>query len=116
MPSLGRKPTPTKLKVAAGNPGKRPLNDREPQPAVAEPPLPAWLPQRAKAEWRRIVPELLALGLLTRIDQAALVSYCVAVAEVETATRTLEKEGRVCRMPLLDKLGNVLLNPDGKQV
>jgi hypothetical protein len=28
----GRKPKPTRLKLVAGNPGKRPLNPREPTP------------------------------------------------------------------------------------
>ncbi len=28
----GRKPIPTKLKILHGNPGKRPLNDKEPEP------------------------------------------------------------------------------------
>ena len=32
MATRGRKPKPTALKVLEGNPGKRPLNDREPVP------------------------------------------------------------------------------------
>ena len=28
----GRKPKPTRLKVISGNPGKRPINDSEPDP------------------------------------------------------------------------------------
>lgn len=98
----GPAPKPTKLKIAAGNPGKRPLNGREPNPGVAAPKMPAWLPVRAKAEWRRIVPELVRLGLLSSIDLAALAAYCVAFAELEEATRTVEREGRVCVWPIYD--------------
>ena len=35
MATRGRKPKPTALKVLEGNPGKRPLNDREPVPPKA---------------------------------------------------------------------------------
>ena len=108
MGRRGPPPKPTRLKVAAGNPGKRPLNPAEPQPAVEVPRCPAWLPKRAKAEWRRITPELHRLGLVALIDQAALSAYCVAVAEVEQATATLEAEGRVCVWPIFDKQGEKL--------
>ena len=30
----GRKPTPTELKLALGNPGKRPLSRHEPKPVT----------------------------------------------------------------------------------
>lgn len=109
---------PTTLKIAAGNPGKRPLNPREPKPKTDEPPMPLWLSERAQAEWRRIVPELLAIGLLARIDQAALASYCQAYAEAEIATRTIETEGRICRVPLFaDKaISELVTDPKtGKQ-
>ncbi len=33
----GRRPKPTHLKVVTGNPGKRKLNDKEPQPAKKSP-------------------------------------------------------------------------------
>lgn len=101
MSRRGPAPKPTRLKIAAGNPGKRPLNPREPKPATVDPPMPMWLSKRAQAEWRRIVPELLKLGLLTSIDLAALAAYCQAYAEFEIATRTIEEEGRICRVPLL---------------
>ena len=47
----GRKPTPTAIKVLEGNPGKRPLNDREPQPPKKAPSCPKWLEPDAKREW-----------------------------------------------------------------
>jgi len=103
---MGRPPKPTKLKIAAGNPGHRRLNDREPNPPTAAPGMPAWLSGRAKVEWKRIVPELIRLGLLSSIDLAALAAYCQAFAELEQATRTIEKEGRVCKWPIYDPKTN----------
>ncbi len=48
-----RKPTPTRLKLLGGNPGKRPLNLDEPQPEPTLPEPPAHLSDEAKAEWGR---------------------------------------------------------------
>ena len=90
----GRKPKPTKLKLLTGNPGQRPLNDREPEP-VGLAKCPSWLDFEAKKEWARIAPELERLGLLTMVDQAALAAYCQAWAEFKGATADLQAEGRV---------------------
>lgn len=75
---MPRNRTPTALKVLAGNPGKRPIPTNEPKPEPVIPSCPSHLGRAAKTEWRRIVPELAKLGLLTRVDRAALAAYCVA--------------------------------------
>ena len=54
MATRGRKPKPTALKVLEGNPGKRPLNDREPVPPKATLKCPAWLLPEAKGAKHRI--------------------------------------------------------------
>lgn len=46
------------------------------RPAAPEPP--EWLDSEAEAEWRRVVPELDAQGLLSAVDRAILVSYVTA--------------------------------------
>ena len=51
--------------------------------------MPTWLPPKAKKEWQRVVPELEAVGLLAKVDMAALASYCIAVDVLERATRAL---------------------------
>lgn len=103
----GRKPKPTRLKELTGNPGRRPLNDREPKPTAARPSCPSWLSKEAKAEWRRIVPELERLGLLTLVDRTALAAYCQAAAELEIATKQLNKEGRIIFVEVFNKAGEV---------
>lgn len=87
----GRKPKPTQLKVLEGNPGKRPLNAAEPQPRPERPTCPRWLLPEAKREWRRIVPELARLGLLTIVDRAALAAYCQAYARWRQAEEELAR-------------------------
>ena len=84
------KPKPTKLKILEGNPGKRPLNDKEPQPKVARPSCPSHLTDEAKAEWNRIIPELETLGLISQIDRAALAAYCQAYGRWVKAEKALK--------------------------
>lgn len=64
------------MKLAEGNPGKRPLNRREPTVNAALPSCPTWLAKEAKREWRRLARELNAAGLLATVDRAALAAYC----------------------------------------
>ena len=94
-PGGGRKPKPTALKVLAGNPGKRKLNDREPKPKAVIPRCPKILQGEARSEWRRIAKKLHALGLLTEIDRAALTGYCLAWARLVEAEEMLRKHGTV---------------------
>ena len=95
----GRKPTPTKLKLLAGNPGGRPLNDREPEPEVVIPDCPDHLSDVAKAEWERTAPELEGLGLLSEIDRAALAGYCAAWGRWVEAEEQLKKTGTIVKSP-----------------
>ena len=103
----GRKPKPTTMKMLTGNPGHRPLNPDEPKPALVAPSCPKTLQGEARKEWRRIVPELMALGLLTRIDRATLTGYCAAWGMYCEATAALGKTGQVIKM----SNGMVAVNP-----
>lgn len=95
----GRKPTPTALKILKGNPGRRPLNGNEPKPKKGAPSCPTWLNAEAKREWRRIVPELERLGLLTLVDRAALAAYCQSYARWQQAEKVIEKQGMTMATP-----------------
>lgn len=81
---------PKALKILEGNPGKRPLNYNEPQPVPGAPTCPRWLLPEARKEWKRVVPELERLGLLTRIDRAALAIYCQAYAHLLQCEEALQ--------------------------
>ena len=95
----GRKPKPTHIKLLQGNPGKRPLNDREPQPEPKIPRAPEHLSDEAKREWRRMSKTLFDLGLMTEIDRAALAAYCVAWGRWVEAENNLKKYGTVMLSP-----------------
>ncbi len=78
-----------------GNPGKRPLDKTEPKPSTIGPSCPDWLSKEAKAEWRRLAPELERLGLLTILDRAAFSCYCQSYAHWLECQQVLEKEGQM---------------------
>ncbi len=88
---MAPRPKPTAVKRLNGNPGKRPLPEHEPMPDITPPTCPSWLSYQARAEWRRIVPELERLGLLTMVDRAALVGYCEAWARYTKAAKEIQK-------------------------
>ncbi len=99
MGRRGPPPKPTKLKLLAGNPGKRPLNAREPDPEVEIPEIPEHLATGACQEWERVAGELESLGLLTRIDRASLAGYCQAWARWVEAEEQLAKFGLIVKAP-----------------
>lgn len=68
----GRKPKPSSIKAAAGNPGKRPLNPDEPQPDRGAPLPPADLPPEQKKHWDAAVELLDNMGILTVADALPL--------------------------------------------
>jgi P27 family predicted phage terminase small subunit len=98
---------PTALKILEGNRGRRPLNAREPKPKPGAPVCPSWLADEAKAEWRRVVPELRRLGLVAVIDRAVLAAYCCSYADLKEAVETIQREGRT----LVTTNGNTIQHP-----
>jgi len=95
----GPRPTPTKLKLLRGNPGKRAINEHEPEPPVEILPVPDHLSDGAKAEWEVMAPLLAPMGLLTTIDRTTFEAYCTIVARWREAEDALKKTGPVVRAP-----------------
>lgn len=91
----GRPAKPTALKVLAGNPGGRPLNDAEPKPRNTKPKMPAHLGEKAQREWKRVVRELSAMKLLTSADADALALYCQTYQRWVEASEKIDEEGMV---------------------
>ena len=99
MATRGRKPKPTALKLLDGNPGKRPLNDREPVPPKGEIKCPGWLMPEAKKEWKRLAPSLEAMGVLTMADLTAFAGYCQAFARWKEAEEFITQHGSIFKTP-----------------
>jgi P27 family predicted phage terminase small subunit len=95
----GRRPVPTALKVLRGNPGKRPLNRAEPKPTSGAPSCPKELDQDARKEWRRIVREFEALGMVTSLDRALLAVHCAAWSRWLKSSQEIQKHGYLVKAP-----------------
>jgi P27 family predicted phage terminase small subunit len=91
----GRKPIPSRIHELRGDPGKRHRNrEGEPHPDALEtsPRPPKHLNRRAAAVWRRTVPELIRMRVISKIDSSSLAAYCSAVATYEEADERLKTE------------------------
>lgn len=108
MSMRGQKPKPTRLKKLEGVRTSR-INENEPEPGPGKVTCPGFLSKEAKAEWRRIAPELTRLGLLTPIDRAAFAAYCASYARwAKVEMKLLDKgvlvkgaKGQIITSPLL---------------
>ena len=92
MGRRGPRPTPTaQLRLV----GSRELEHRhdEPQPEPGAPKPPTWLSGEARAEWKRVVPELIRVGVLARVDRAVLVGYCESWGMFVASQRTVHDQG-----------------------
>lgn len=84
---VGRKPKSTVLKLVSGNPGKRPLNDAEPQPVVlVDLTSPKSLDSYGRQCWNRNAPVLQGIGILTEADVDLLTLYCDAYSQWRRAS------------------------------
>jgi P27 family predicted phage terminase small subunit len=106
MTKRGPKTTPTALKEQNGNPGHRPLNKNEPQFDPALPSAPEFLTDAAKAEWKRVAPQLFASRVLTEADRSALAGYCQAYADWVHAREMLDGG-----FTIITEKGNVIQSP-----
>ncbi len=95
MSTRGRKPKPTKLKLLTGNPGKRPLNEREPQPTLVAslPKPPRHLSPAGREEWLRVGSLLLRTRVLTEADLTALSAYATVYGRWMTAECEIKRKG-----------------------
>jgi P27 family predicted phage terminase small subunit len=95
----GRKPKPTAIRQIEGNPGRRPLNDREPVPPSGIPECPEELDDDARAEWFRTAKVLSDMKLLTLADRSALAAYCVVYSRWLAAERAVKQYGTIVKSP-----------------
>lgn len=93
MGQRGPQPKPTVLKLIQGNPGKRPIDlSGEVMPEVGVPDIPRHLNKEARKEWKRITVELQQLGLISKLDRAALALYCQAWGQMVLLEESLNAD------------------------
>ncbi|MBR0764145.1 phage terminase small subunit P27 family [Bradyrhizobium japonicum] len=61
---------------------------------------PSWLSKHAKAEWRRVMPELAKRQILTIADLGCLEAYCIAIGRIRELEILLRAgiDPKLCRM------------------
>lgn len=57
------------------------------------PAAPKWLPAHGKAEWRRVVPQLVADRKIAAHELGTVESYCLAVATMRQAEAVVAQKG-----------------------
>lgn len=62
--------------------GVKPALASDAEALTKAPPAPAYLSAQAKAEWKRIMPQLIARRIITRADLAGVEAYCTAAGTV----------------------------------
>ena len=97
---------PVDLKVIEGNRGRRKITQPDYGPESI-PRCPDFLSPEAKTEWKRIVPELRKLGMLSKLDRGALAGYCQNYARWVQAEEIIEMEG----MTTTTTSGYIMLHP-----
>ena len=104
MGKRGPAPTPRAILTRRGSwRGKAAAG--EPSPPAERPACPAWLSLDATRLWRELVPRLLAMGVLAKVDRNALARYCSTWARWRRAEEFLAAHGEV--YPVRDRHGRV---------
>lgn len=96
VPGRGRKPKPSARKKAAGNPGKRAINNDEPDfGLVTDIDAPEWITGPARDMWMRVAPPLLKQKVLQVTDLHNLEAFCMAYGNWRAAAENVTKNGTV---------------------
>lgn len=109
----GRKPKPTPLQLAEGDPrkyGKGKLAEKlaaEPKAARGFPKCPDYLQGPAREAWEFWTEELAAMEMDRRADSKMLEAACVASKAMKECEEAIGKRGRFIARRVEDKDGNV---------
>lgn len=72
------------------------------------PAAPSWLPAHAKAEWRRVMPQLVADRKIAAHELGTVESYCLAVATMRQAEAAISTHG----LTLVSPSGEIKRRPE----
>lgn len=94
----GRRPKPTLLKQLEGNPGKRRLNPREPQPEGELYAAPGWMTESQREGWAYVITNA-PYGLLKQLDRSILAIWVVAEDLHREAAEKIAQYGLLTKSP-----------------
>lgn len=102
----GRRPKPTAVKKAEGNPGKRPLNKSEPS-AGNKPSKPAYLGKYGSRMWDSMTKQLDKMGVLDAADQNSIMLWCLAYDDMRENREYCKDKGGT--FTVVDQQGNEIV-------
>ncbi|WP_412033153.1 phage terminase small subunit P27 family [Nitratireductor aquimarinus] len=73
--------------------GIKPTLSPDREPLRKAPPAPKWMTPEARAEWKRIMPRLIADRIITKADLTGVENYCVATGRVREIERLFAAGG-----------------------
>lgn len=113
---MGRRAKPTALKLVEGNPGKRPLNTKEPTPKnmLAKKDAPKTMGMVGKIIWVKVLKEA-PDGMLSSLDFAELERFCNAYEYYNSAKDKVDTIGLVVMLPNGTEVPNAFLQVMNKQ-
>lgn len=91
----GPAPKPTALRVIEGSAWRANVNEPKPGPAPAT--CPRKLSPQGKAEWKRLMPVLRRMRVLTEADLGPLADLCEVTAELDHAQKLLRESNLLTR-------------------
>ena len=103
----GAKPKPSHLKVIAGNPGRRPLNKREPKPSGDLKAAPDWMTAQQIKIWEEAI-RTAPKGLLKELDESILSVWVIARDMHQEASSEIARSGLMTTTP---KTGDSIQSP-----
>jgi P27 family predicted phage terminase small subunit len=105
----GPAPAPANIRLLKGRSEGHDVAGRpvKPPPAFKRlpPKPPTWMSREAKAEWRRVLPELSRLDLVKKEDRAALTTYCETWATYVDMLKAVREQGAVVKNTSVRKDG-----------
>lgn len=114
MAKPGPQRTPHALRIAYSQPASHPVENEVVAPPVLEvPDPPDWLIGRGRAEWERIVPLMMEVGLLANLDLNNLANYCECVGIVAETTLMMNAPKPKRRKKGDAPRGLVVISPNG---
>jgi P27 family predicted phage terminase small subunit len=75
--------------------GVKPALTHDRDPLTKAPSPPKFLSDHARAEWRRVMPRLVADRIITRADLGGVENYCIAIGRVREIEALIRAAGTI---------------------
>lgn len=99
----GRPRKPTTLKRLAGNPGRKPLPEKEPKVDGVKPcppPKRVKLQKHAAEKWRQLMPIVTEMDVMSLGDMEMFGNLCIELGKMDEALEMIKQQGKMVKKTL----------------